>query len=121
IGAHARRLGAPSGLYRGLRPVAMRLLIALAARVRSLSGGAAPLRLVGAVSDARYQRRTADAVSGAPAGYSFQILRRYVNFAQAEAFQAMLDRLQSLNLIGWAREPSVIDVTVASSAGQWLR
>ena len=29
----------------------------------------------------------------------------------------MLDRLQSLNLIAWAREPDAIDITVASDAG----
>ena len=34
-----------------------------------------------------------------------------------DAFQAMLDRLQSLNLIAWAREPTTIDVTVASDGG----
>jgi hypothetical protein len=28
----------------------------------------------------------------------------------------MLDRLQALNLIGWAPEPATIDVTVASDA-----
>ena len=32
----------------------------------------------------------------------------------------MLDRLQSLNLIAWTREPADIDVTVASDAGSWL-
>jgi hypothetical protein len=121
IGTLARTVGAPAALYRGLRPVALRLLIALAARVRSLSGGAAPLSLVGAASDARYQRATADPFSAATTGYSFQILRRYVDFAQAAAFQAMLDRLQSLNVIAWAREPTVIDVTVAGDAGAWLR
>jgi hypothetical protein len=121
IGSHARNLGAPPGLYRGLRPVALRLLIALAARVRTLADGAAPLRLADAVSDARYLRLTSDSFTSAANGYSFQILRRYVNAAQREAFQAMLDRLQSLNLIAWALEPTVIDVTVASDAGQWLR
>jgi hypothetical protein len=121
IGSHARRLGAPAALYRGLRPVALRLLIAMSARVRTLAGGAAPLRLVGAVSDARYLRLTADGFTAADNGYSFQILRRYVSEAQRQAFQAMLDRLQSLNLIAWARVPPVIDVTVASDAGRWLR
>jgi hypothetical protein len=49
-------------------------------------------------------------------GYSFTIDRRYVNHSQAAAFQAMLDRLQSLNLIAWERFTGVIEVTVASDA-----
>ncbi len=121
VGSAARRIGAPVALYRGLRPVALRLLIAIAARVRSLSGGTAPLQLAGAVSDAQYQRQTGASFTPATDGYSFQIRRRYVNGAQAQALQAMLDRLQALNLIAWAREPSVIDVTVASDAGSWVR
>ena len=34
------------------------------------------------------------------------------------ACQAMLDRLQALNLIAWTRGVTTIDVTVASGAGQ---
>ncbi len=120
IGSQAGKVGAPAALYRGLRPDALRMLIELAARVRALSGGAEPLRLYSAVSDARYQHQTGEHFAAATNGYSFQIERRYVSGAQAGAFQAMLDRLQSLNLIAWAREPRVIDVTVASDAGRWL-
>ena len=43
-------------LYRGLRGPALDLLIELAARVRTLSGGAAPLIVTSAVSDERYQQ-----------------------------------------------------------------
>lgn len=121
IGAQAGRIGASASLYRGLRPVALRLLIALAASVRALSVGAEPLHVFSAVSDGRYQQQTGDTFRAATNGYSFQIERRYVNGRQAGAFQAMLDRLQSLNLIAWTREPTVIDVTVASDAASWLR
>ncbi len=121
MGAQASRIGAPAALYRGLAPVALRLLIALAARVRTLSGGAEPLRVYSTVSDARYQRQSGDGFAAARTGYSFEISRHYVNGAQAAALQAMLDRLQALNLIAWARQPAVIDVTVASNAGSWLR
>jgi hypothetical protein len=114
MGAEARSLGAPASLYRGLRPVALRLLIEMAARVRALSGGAAPLQVFSTVSDARYQQQTGDQFAAATDGWSFQISRRYVSHAQAAAFQAVLDRLQSLNLIAWVREPATIDVTVAS-------
>jgi len=121
IGAYAHRLGASPSLYRGLRPVALRLLIALAARVRALSGESAPLQIYSLVSDRSYQRQLGENFPAATNGYTFQIQRRYVNGAQAGALQAMLDRLQSLNLIAWAREPTVIDVTVASDAGNWVR
>jgi hypothetical protein len=117
MGRGARALGAPASLYRGLEPVALRLLIELAARVRALSGGQQPLRVHATVADARYQQQTGDVFAAARTGWAFEISRRYVSPAQAGAFQAMLDRLQSLNLIAWSREGSVIAVTVASDGG----
>jgi hypothetical protein len=121
MGSAAGRLGVPRGLYRGLRPGALKLLIALAARVRSLAGGAEPLQIASTVADHEYQRATGSVVPAAATGWSFQIARQYVSPAQAQAFQAVLDRLQSLNLIAWARDGSVLDVTVASDAAGWLR
>ena len=53
----------------------------------------------------------------AATGYQFTLARRYASRAQAAALQAMLDRLQALNLIGWARRGETIAVTVASDAG----
>ena len=50
----------------------------------------------------------------AATGYQFTLARRYVSPAQAAALQAMLDRLQALNLIGWARRGDTIAVTVAA-------
>ena len=121
MGAGSRQVSAPQSLYRGLRPGALRLLIALAARVRSLAHVRAPLALVSTVMDEQYQRRVLGGVyAPAATGWSFAISRQYVNNAQAEAFQAVLDRLQSLNLIAWAREPAVIEVTAASDAAAWL-
>jgi hypothetical protein len=117
MGRGARALGAPASLYRGLRPVALRLLIELAARVRALSGGQGPLRVHATVADARYQRQTGNVFPAADTGWAFQISRHYASPAQAGAFQAMLDRLQSLDLIAWSRQGSVIDVTVASDGG----
>jgi hypothetical protein len=118
MGGLARRFGEPARLYRGLRPAALDLLIELAARVRALSGVSAPLQVVGTVTDKRY----ASALGGAPvlssAGWTFQIARHYASSAQAEAFQAMLDRLQALNLIAWTRTIDTIDVTVAPDAGK---
>ena len=42
--------------------------------------------------------------------------RRYRSRAQAVAFQYMLDRLQSLNLIAWVREPGAIHITASVEA-----
>jgi hypothetical protein len=118
MGSLARRLGTAPALYRGLRGPALDLLIELAARVRALSRGAAPLIVAAAVSDARYQQLLGISDPPAAAGWSFTLDRRYVSRAQAAALQAMLDRLQTLNLIAWARYPTVIEVTVASDASQ---
>ncbi len=120
MGAGAATVGAPRSLYRGLRPVALRLLIDLAARVRALSGMDAPLRIQSTVADARYQQQLGVSFPAAATGYAFTIQRRYAGEAQATALQALLDRLQSLNLIAWAREPTTIQVTVASDAAAWL-
>ena len=49
-------------------------------------------------------------------GYAFDVLRRYSSRRQALAFQFVLDRLTSLNLIAWVREPAAIHITVSSDA-----
>jgi hypothetical protein len=121
MGSGAPRLGAPRALYRGLRPVALRMLIAVAARVRSLSGVDGPLQVLSTAADQQYVQREGDGFSSSPDGYSFQISRLYASPAQANAFQAVLDRLQALNLIAWSREMSAIDITVARDAGAWAR
>jgi hypothetical protein len=121
MGSGASRLGAPRDLYRGLRPVALRMLIALAARVRSLSGDKRPLDVLTTAADQQYVQRSGGGFSSSTDGYSFQISRRYGSPAQAAAFQAVLDRLQALNLIAWSREPAAIDITVARDAGAWAR
>jgi hypothetical protein len=118
IGDDARSLHAPAGLYRGLTPTALSLLLELAARVRALSHGDTPLVVTGAVSDTRYQRLLGASDPPAAAGWTFTLARRYVGQAQATALQAMLDRLQALNLIAWVAYPGEIEVTVASDAAQ---
>jgi hypothetical protein len=118
IGAEARQVGAPAALYRGLRPAALDLLVELGVRVRALADTSAPLRVASAVSDRRYQQKLGIDDPQASTGYSFQIARRYVSRRQAAAFQAMLDRLQSLNVIAWSRSLDTIRVTVASDASK---
>ena len=121
IGALASRLGFTPALYRGLRAPALDLLIALAARVRSLSGSPSSfLTVTSAVSDLRYQQLLGVSDPPAAGGWSFTIARRYADRAQAAALQAMLDRLQALDLIAWERFPSEIEITVASDASQAL-
>jgi hypothetical protein len=116
MGSSAKNVGAPVALYRGLRPAALKVLIAIAHNVRSLSHVPAPLTVAGAVSDVRYQRTIGLPDPPATTGYAFSLLRRYANVRQATALQDVLDRLQALNLIAWARERTTIDVTVASDA-----
>jgi hypothetical protein len=118
MGTLSRRLGEPVRLYRGLRPAALDLLIELAARVRALSGVSAPLQVVGTVTDKRYAAMLGGAPPLSSAGWTFEIARSYASRAQAEAFQAVLDRLQALDLIAWSRTPDTIDVTVAADAGK---
>ena len=127
MGELAPRLGQPKALYRGLRPGALRLLVALADGVRRISGERAPLIVTSTVRDAGYQRRLADGNGEATrnfsvhtTGWSFDLLRRYASARQARAFQFMLDRLQALNLIAWVREPAAIHVTVAGDADRFL-
>jgi hypothetical protein len=120
MGTGAKRVGATAALYRGLDPTALRLLIALAARVRSLAGGAEPLVVQSAVADARYLNAYGLDDPPATTGYSFTIARHYRSRTQAVAFQAMLDQLQALHLIAWSRGPSTIEITVATDAGRWV-
>jgi hypothetical protein len=116
MGSLASRLGQPPGVYRGLRPAALDMLVELAARVRSLSGVKAPLTVVGAVTDRRYQQLLGGPDPLAVTGYTFELARRYAARAQAVALQEMLDRLQALHLLAWTRWPDSIEVTVAGDA-----
>ncbi len=78
------------------------------------------LTVTSAVTDERYQQRLGVSDPPAAGGWSFTIARHYVDRAQAAAFQAMLDRLQALDLIAWERFPSEIEITVASDASHAL-
>jgi hypothetical protein len=119
IGDVAASVSAPRALYRGLRPVALHELIAMAGEVRTLSGGQAPLRVAATVQDSDYQRAAGVDEPLAASGWQFEIARDYRSGAQAQAFQELLDRLQSLDLIAWAPAGDVIEVTVASDAASW--
>jgi len=85
-----------------LAPAAVDLLAELQYSVRQLWPGHVPLRVA------------------SRGGLTFSIARRYASYAQAAAFQAVLDRLQTLSLISWTRTRKRIDVTVAPDAASYL-
>src|SRR3954447_2903985 len=110
------------GVYRALRPEAMATLVYIAAGVHEIAGGGT-LNVTSTVRDLGYQRKlvrsniqATHAYSLHTTGYAFDIERRYAGHRQALAFQFMLDRLQALNMIAYAREPDAIHITVSSDA-----
>ena len=122
MGELARRLKRSRTTYRGLRKPALDLLAYIGAAVKSISG-AAPLVVTSTVRDKAYQRellrRNREATpnySLHTTGWSFDIQRTYASRPQALAFEFMLERLQSHNLIAWVREPAAIHVTVSREA-----
>ena len=126
MGELAGRLKRSPTTYRGLRPQALALLVVLGAGTKEISGRE-PLMLTSTVRDQRYQHlliaRNGEATrrySLHTTGWAFDILRRYRSRAQALAFEFMLGRLQSHDLIAWVREPAAIHVTVSSRAESLL-
>jgi hypothetical protein len=122
MGEFADRLGEHRTTYRGLREPALALLGYVGAGVKAISGQA-PLVVTSTVRDERYQRILLATDSQATPNYSlhttgwaFDIARTYRSHKQALAFEFMLDRLQSHDLIAWVREPAAIHVTVSADA-----
>lgn len=105
-----------------LRRQALGLLYYLADRVHAITRVKAPLTVAATVQDAATRQALAQrqltkpGYSASTTGYSFDITRRYASKAQAEAFQATLDRLQALNVIAWERRPDAIHITVSKRA-----
>jgi hypothetical protein len=123
MGELAHRVGQPPELYRGLRREALAMALYVGAQVREIGGDATPLVVSSTVRDGRYQdalvRRNVQATrnySLHTTGFAFDVLREYGSRRQALAFQFVLDRLRSLNVIAWVREPAAIHVTVSSDA-----
>ncbi|MGH2841636.1 MAG: hypothetical protein ACRDKY_12515, partial [Solirubrobacteraceae bacterium] len=126
MGQLAGRLHRSRTTYRGLRPAALALLVYLGAGVEAISGQT-PLVVTSTVRDQRYQRLLVRGNIEATRNYSlhttgwaFDVLRSYRSRAQSRAFEFMLGRLQSLDLIAWVREPAAIHVTVSSEATSLL-
>jgi hypothetical protein len=124
VGELAGRIDVERRLYRGLRPEAHELAVYLAAGVRDVAGTRASLIVTSTVRDLEYQRVLARgndfatrAYSLHTTGFAFDVRRDYASRDQAVAFEYMLDRLQSLNLIAWIREPGAIHITASREAG----
>ena len=122
MGELAGRLGLRRTTYRGLREPALALLAYIGSGVKAISKQA-PLIVTSSVRDERYQRlllaRNREATpnySLHTTGWAFDILRRYRSRRQALAFEYMLSRLQSHDLIAWVREPGAIHVTASAQA-----
>ena len=118
MGALAHRLGVPAGLYRGLRPSALTALIQMAALVHRLAGGS--LSVVSTVLDARYQQQLGYSDPPGTTGFTFLLSNHFTSPAQAQAFQFVLGRLQSLDLLAYIQGSTTTEVTVAPDAGRVL-
>ena len=123
MGELAQRLERKPRLYRGLRPEAYALAAYLARLTRQAGGDASPLTVTSTVRDNEYQEVLAGrnpeattAYSLHTTGFTFDVSRSYASGDQARAFQFALDRLQSLNLIAWVREPGAIHITASGEA-----
>jgi Transglycosylase SLT domain len=128
VGELAGRIDAERRLYRGLRPEALELAVYLSAGVRDVAGTRASLVVTSTVRDVEYQRVLArrndfatEGYSLHTTGYAFDVRRDYASRDQAVAFEYMLDRLQSLSLIAWIREPGAIHITASSEADELIQ
>jgi hypothetical protein len=122
MGELAGRLGLPRATYRGLRAPALALLMYIGEQVKAISG-LEPLVVTSTVRDERYQRllvarnrQATRSYSLHTTGWAFDVLRSYRSRAQALAFEFVLERLQTHDLIAWVREPAAIHVTVSADA-----
>ena len=127
MGELAAELDQSPQLYRALRPEALATLGYLAGLVRELSGSAKPLRVSSTVRDLSYQQlligenpEATSEYSLHTTGWSFDVLRRYEDGRQAQAFQFALDRLSSLAVLDYAVEPAAIHVTVSELGAELL-
>ncbi len=111
-------------LYR-TDPSALRRVVAAALAPRRMSSGVLAPDAVDLLAELQYSVRQlwpghVPLQVASRGGLTFSIRRRYASHAQAGAFQAVLDRLQALSLINWARARARIDVTVAPGAAPYL-
>jgi hypothetical protein len=113
---------APAGPLH-LKREALATLLYIAAGTRSIGKTAAPLDVTSGATDtadlpaaAAASHGLADSDPTHATGYAFDIARSYASPAQALAFQFMLDRLQTLNLIAWQRHRREIHIVAGPGA-----
>ncbi len=123
IATQAQSLGRNPRPYETLRPEALGVLYYLGDRVFTISHAKAPLLVAAATRDVAYENALAarqlaprQGYSLYTTGWSFDIKRSYASPQQAQAFQQMLDRLQALDVIAWARQGGVIHITASAQA-----
>lgn len=122
-GAQATGLGLRVDGPLHLRPAALATALYMAAAVRAIGGGSGVLEITAATTDladlrpaARASHDLAETDPLDASGYAFDIARTYGTPAEAQAFQFVLDRLQTLNLIAWNRAGRIIHVVVGPGA-----
>ena len=128
-GAQSSGLGLSAGGPRYLRPEALATALYMAAAVRAIAGVGATqaLEMTAATTPAGDLRAAARAGHGRAdsdplhaSGYAFDISRSYGSPAEAQAFQSVLDRLSTLNLIAWNRLGPIIHVVVGPQASRLI-
>lgn len=122
-GAQATAVGLRADGPLHLRREALASALYMAAAVRAIAGTSAVLEVTAATTDsadlptaARASHGLAEADPLDASGYAFDVARTYATPAEAEAFQFVLDRLETLNLIAWNREGRIIHVVVGPGA-----
>jgi hypothetical protein len=105
---------------RSLRVDALKLLRRLALGVQAVAHTAPLVITRASLATGGDGGFVGDGVEAPPSlhttGYAFDLSRAYRSPAQAQALQFWLDRLTTLDLIAWVREPTVIHVTVGPLA-----
>jgi hypothetical protein len=117
--AGAAQTHTPPGLLLGLRPEAAALLEALGNRVHALAPAASALTLTSAVTDREVQRQLGSDDPTSAAGWSFT-LARPPDGRQSQALDAVLGRMQALDVAAVTGYPSEIEVTASGDAPQVL-
>jgi hypothetical protein len=117
--AGATQTHTPPGLLLGLRPAAATLLEALGNRVHALAPSSPPLMLTSAVTDRQIQRQLGTDDPTSATGWSFT-LARPPDGSQSAALDAVLGRMQALDVAAITAYPSEIEVTASTDAPRVL-
>jgi hypothetical protein len=127
MGALATRLGQRPGLYRGLRPEALAVLLYIAKETRRISGSDGDLRVTSTGRDRAYQRallksnsQATSAFSLHTTGYAVDVGLNFRTPRERRAFVSVLERLRSLNVIDWVYEPTAVHFTVGPEAERYM-